>query len=271
MDSIDLRHQTPVRSGRQVKSPGQGQKATPPGKGQRARLRSGTSGDQIDSVVEHDGTHLTKVGSQEIELPLVRIAEDLAIALLITVDLGVGFTARAGAELAEELRDLDVDIVASVATMGIPLAIEVSRALELDDYLIFQKTPKIHLADAIAEPVKSITTGGDQKLLFDRARVPVAEGRRVALVDDVISTGASVRAALRLLRGVGAEPVAVGVLLTEAQAWRETLGEDARLIRSLGAIPLFRYGPDRLLTEDWEGTAGVVGAAQAARPQTSRQ
>jgi adenine phosphoribosyltransferase len=218
-------------------------------------------------VVERDGTHPTKVGSQQIDLPLVRIADDLAIALLITVDLGVGFTERASQELADQLRDLDVDIVASVATMGIPLAIEVSRALGLDDYLIFQKTQKIHLSDAIAEPVKSITTGGTQKLLFDRARVPVASGRRVALVDDVISTGASIRAALRLLRGVGADPVAVGVLLTEAQAWRQTLGDDADLVRSLGSIPLFRNAPDGRVVHDWEGTAGVVGAAQAARPK----
>jgi adenine/guanine phosphoribosyltransferase-like PRPP-binding protein len=212
-------------------------------------------------VVEREGTYTTTVGTQDIDLPLVRIGEDLAIALLITVDHGVGFTERASRELAERLSDLRVDIVASVATMGIPLAIEVSRALGIDDYLIFQKTPKIHLADAITEPVKSITTGRSQMLLFDRARVPVASGRRVALVDDVISTGASVRAALRLLRGVGAEPVAVGTLLTEAQAWRSTLGDDAELVRSLGSIPLFRYRPDGTLSEDWEGNAGEVGAA----------
>jgi len=218
-------------------------------------------------VVQPEGIHRTKVGSQEIDLPLVRIADDLAIALLITVDLGVRFTELASRELAEELRDLDVDIVASVATMGIPIAIEVSRALGLDDYLIFQKTQKIHLSDAIAEPVKSITTGGAQKLLFDRARVQVAEGKRVALVDDVISTGGSVRAALNLLRGVGAEPVAVGVLVTEAQAWRNTLGQDADLVRPLGTIPLFRYDSEGTIREDWQGTAGEVGAAQAARPR----
>jgi adenine/guanine phosphoribosyltransferase-like PRPP-binding protein len=218
-------------------------------------------------VVQPEGMHRTKVGSQEIDLPLVRIADDLAIALLITVDLGVSFTAQASKEMAEVLRDLDVDIVASVATMGIPIAIEVSRALGLDDYLIFQKTQKIHLSDAIAEPVKSITTGGAQKLLFDRARISVAEGKRVALVDDVISTGGSVRAALKLLRGVGAEPVAVGVLLTEAQAWRNTLGEDADLVRPLGSIPLFRYGANGAITEDWQGAAGEIGAAQAARPR----
>ena len=216
-------------------------------------------------MVNHDGIYKTNVGSQEIELPVVRIADDLAIALLITVDFGVRFTEVAARELAEELRELDVEIVASVATMGIPLAIEVSRALGLDDYLIFQKTKKIHLADAISEPVRSITTDSAQSLLFDRARVAVAAGRRVALVDDVISTGASIRAALRLLRSVGAEPVAVGVLLTEAQAWRQTLGEDEELVRSLGAIPLFRYGSAGDRSEDWEGAAGEVGAAQAAR------
>jgi len=90
--------------------------------------------------------------------------------------------------------------------MGIPLAIEVSRALGLDDYVILQKTPKIHLADAIAEPVKSITTGAPQRLLFDRARVAAVAGRRVGVVDDVISTGASLSAALKLLRSVEASP-----------------------------------------------------------------
>ena len=129
-------------------------------------------------MVVSEGIYTTKVGAQDIDLPLVRIGEDLAIALLITVDHGVGFTERASKELADRLSDLDVDIVASVATMGIPLAIEVSRALGIDDYLIFQKTPKIHLADAISEPVKSITTGSRQMLLFDRARVHAASGRR---------------------------------------------------------------------------------------------
>jgi adenine/guanine phosphoribosyltransferase-like PRPP-binding protein len=217
-------------------------------------------------VVERDGTYRAMVGPEEVELPLVRIADDLAIALLITVDHGVAFTERAAGHLAEQLREYDVEIVASVATMGIPLAIEVTRSLGLDDYLIFQKTPKVHLSDAITEPVKSITTGGAQRLLFDRSRVPAAQNRRVALVDDIISTGGSVRAALRLLRKVGAEPVAVGALLTEGRVWKQTLGDDATLVRSLGAIPLFRHGADGELVEDWEGTPGEVGAAQIAKP-----
>src|ERR1700691_1037720 len=98
------------------------------------------------------------VGSQLIDLPLVQVAPEVSIALLISVDHGVGFAEKAGRELAEQLVTFDPEIVASVATMGIPLAIEVTRALGLDDYVILHKTRKIHLADAISEPVRSITT-----------------------------------------------------------------------------------------------------------------
>ena len=78
-------------------------------------------------------------------------------------------------------------------------------------------------------------------------------GKRVALVDDVISTGASVNAALRLLRRVGAEPVAIGTMLTEGATWRSALGAAADQVRALGAIPVFRPGPDGTLAEDWQG------------------
>ncbi|MCU1490431.1 MAG: phosphoribosyltransferase [Acidimicrobiaceae bacterium] len=198
-------------------------------------------------------TYRTRIGSQQPEIPVVPLSDELAIALFITVDHGVRFMARAGQDLAEVLLPYRVEVVVSVATMGIPLAIEVTRALGLDDYLILQKTPKIHLSDAIDEPVKSITTGTVQRLLFDRARTAVVTGKRVALIDDVVSTGASVRAALALVRRVGGEPVAIGTLLTEGRSWERALGEDAALVRSLGSIPLFRRSSDGALVEDWQG------------------
>jgi adenine/guanine phosphoribosyltransferase-like PRPP-binding protein len=200
-----------------------------------------------------EGTYRVRVGSQVLDVPLVRLSEDLTIALLITVDHGVAFAARAGAELAERLAPFDIEIVVSVATMGIPLAIEATRALGLDDYVILHKTPKIHLADAVAQPVRSITTAAQQRLLFDRARLGAVEGRRVAVVDDVISTGASSQAASALVRAIGAEPVAIGALLTEGGSWRERLGADAGLVHTLGAVPLFRRDGAGSLHEDWEG------------------
>jgi adenine/guanine phosphoribosyltransferase-like PRPP-binding protein len=218
-------------------------------------LRMGTEAVRVFPVVDAVGRFKTRIGAQEVDLPLVPIADDLAIALLITVDHGVRFAEQAGTELAELLAPFEAEVVVSVATMGIPLAIEVTRALNLDDYLILQKTPKIHLQDAISEPVTSITTGAPQRLLFDRARISAVAGRRVAVVDDVISTGASVCAALNILRRVGAEPVVIGAMLTEASTWRVALGEDAARVHALGGIPVFRRHESGELVEDWDGSS----------------
>jgi adenine phosphoribosyltransferase len=198
-------------------------------------------------------TYSTEIGTQHVALPVVSLNEQLALALLITVDMGVEFMSTAGRELADILRPYNVDIVATVATMGIPVVVEVTRHLGLDQYVILHKTPKIHLSDAVSEPVRSITTDVDQRLLFDRARIKDVAGRRVALVDDVISTGASTGASLRLLRGVGAEVVAIGTLVTEGSLWRSALGDDAQMVRALGSIPVFRPDGSGGLVEDWVG------------------
>ena len=200
-----------------------------------------------------EGTYSVEIGSQRVDLPLVSLNDQLSLALLITVDMGVEFISKAGEELADILRPYDVDIVATVATMGIPVVVEVTRHLGLDQYVILHKTPKIHLADAVSEPVRSITTDAEQRLLFDRARIKDVEGRRVAIVDDVISTGASTGAALRLLRRVGADVVVIGTLVTEASVWRSSLGDDAQKVRALGSIPVFRPDGSGGLVEDWVG------------------
>ncbi|MEU3269687.1 phosphoribosyltransferase family protein [Saccharomonospora sp. NPDC006951] len=183
--------------------------------------------------------HRARIGSQEVDLPLVDVSDTLTIALLMTIDHGVRFGETAGRDLACAVRDAEPQLVVSAATLGIPIAVEVSRALGIDDYLILQKSKKVHLRDALRETVESITSDGEQALLLDRARIPDVEGKRVVFVDDVISTGASVLAALRLLDRAGAEVVAIGALLTEGEDWRGALGERANLVRTLGSIPLF--------------------------------
>ena len=184
---------------------------------------------------------------------MVALTKELALALLITVDMGVEFMRRAGEELAGLLAPYEIDIVATVATMGIPVAIEVTRSLGLDQYVILHKTPKIHLADAVSEPVRSITTDAEQRLLFDRARIVDVANRRVAIVDDVISTGASTGAALRLLHSIDANVVAIGTLVTEGSLWRTSLGVDAERVHALGSIPVFRPASDGGFVEDWVG------------------
>ncbi len=190
-------------------------------------------------TIHHD-TYPAQVGSQVRDVPLIQVAPDVAIALLITSDHGVSFMAQACTELAELLEPTRPEVVATNATLGLPVAIEVTRALGLDDYLLLHKTPKIHLEDAFTEPLSSITTDGRQMLRLDRARQQLVAGRRVVLVDDVVSTGGTIAAGCRLLRSAGAELVGIGALLVEGTNWHETLGEDAARVRSLGTLPLFR-------------------------------
>ena len=197
-----------------------------------------------DPVRAYTDRYPVFIGSQHVELPVIPLRADLAIALLMTVDMGVRFLRTAGNELAEILEPAQPECIVSMATLGIPVAHEVSAAIGLDDYLILQKTPKIHLADSLRTPVSAITTEATQELLLDRRRIDLVRGRRVALVDDVISTGGSISAALRLLDEAGAEVVAIGALLTEGDGWKTAIGERSTLVRALGTIPVFTPAPD---------------------------
>jgi adenine phosphoribosyltransferase len=184
-------------------------------------------------------SYTVDIAGQPTELPIVAINDRLAISLLMVIDMGISFGERIGKALAARLAETKPDIVVGAATLGIPVAIEVSRHLGLDQYVIVQKSPKIHLGDALVEHVQSVTSSGSQRLLLDRRAIPLLRGRRVVVVDDVVATGSSLAATLKLVRQAGAEVVGVGVILTEAHDWREALGADAALVTGLGHIPQF--------------------------------
>jgi Orotate phosphoribosyltransferase len=179
------------------------------------------------------------VAGMKIDLPIVSITPDFAISLMMVIDLGVRFGEHVGRQLAKKLAPLEPDVIVGAATLGIPVAIEVSRALGLDDYAILQKSPKIHLGDALVQTITSITSKGDQKLLLDRRAIPLLQGKRVVVVDDVVASGSSLKGSVDLVRKAGGEVIGIGVILTEARAWQEKLGADAALIHSLAHIPQF--------------------------------
>ncbi|WP_097929535.1 phosphoribosyltransferase family protein [Monaibacterium marinum] len=180
------------------------------------------------------------IAGQVTSLPMLQLDDQRAIALLMDIEMGLAFGDHVGRSLADGFAALKPDIVVGSATLGIPVAMDVSRHLELDKYVILQKSPKFHLADALEEPVRSITTDEQQRLLLDRRQIPLLQGRRVVIVDDVIATGASMSAAMRLVRRAGAKVLAVGSILTEGNSWREALAQDAGLVHRLGHIPQFR-------------------------------
>ncbi|WP_119391124.1 phosphoribosyltransferase family protein [Taklimakanibacter lacteus] len=179
------------------------------------------------------------VAGRPVDLPIVPIKPDFAISLMMVIDLGVKFGEHVGRKLAARLAPLKPDIIVGAATLGIPVAIEVTRALGADHYVILQKSPKIHLGDALEQRISSITSKGEQRLLLDREAVPLIEGRRVVVVDDVVASGSSLKGALDLVRRAGGNVVGIGVILTEARDWQATLGADCALLHSLAHIPQF--------------------------------
>jgi adenine/guanine phosphoribosyltransferase-like PRPP-binding protein len=203
-------------------------------------------------------SYTVDIAGLAVELPLVPVSDTLAISLLIDVDRGVHFLDHIGKNLAAVFAADKPDIVVGTATLGIPVAIEVSRYLGLDRYLILQKSPKVHLQDALVEHLQSIASVGTQRLLLDRQAIPLLSGRRVLMVDDVIATGSSLAASIRLVRKAGGNIVGIGVILTEAHDWRDALGEDAALVKGLGHIPQFRI-------ENGKATI-IPSSTEAARP-----
>lgn len=189
------------------------------------------------------------VAGWPLELPIVPIKPDFAISLMMVIDLGVAFNAHCGAKLAEKLAHLKPDVIVGPATLGIPVAIELTRALGLDHYVVLQKSPKIHLGDALVQTITAITSKGEQRLLLDRKAVKHIAGKRVVVVDDVVASGGSLAGALALVRQAGGEVIAVGTILSEAHEWRRSLGEDAKLVHSLAHIPQFTRTDD---TAAWE-------------------
>jgi len=190
-------------------------------------------------------SYTVDIAGMDVELPLVPVSETLAISLLIDVDRGVKFLDHVGKHLAALFAQDRIDIVVGAATLGIPVAIEVTRYLGLDRYVILQKSPKVHLADALTESLQSIASVGKQRLLLDRQAIPLLAGKRVLLVDDVVATGSSLSAAIRLVRKAGGNLAGIGVILTEAHEWRSVLREDATLVRGLGHIPQFAIADGR--------------------------
>lgn len=148
-------------------------------------------------------------------LPIVAVAEDLKIAsfdILGDTEL-VTYLAPL---LAEKLPEIDYIVTAEAK--GIPLIHEISKVLKMDKYIVARKSIKPYMQNPLIKKVTSITTQKEQTLCLDGKDADLLHGKRVAIIDDVISTGESVRALEELLEGAGANVTAKAALLAEGSA-----------------------------------------------------
>jgi adenine phosphoribosyltransferase len=150
-------------------------------------------------------------------LPKVKISDKLAIASFVM--LGdtelIEKSARAIYEHPAFPR-FEVDVLVCPEAKAIPLAHAIANLLQVN-YIVARKSLKSYMKDPVVERVKSITTAGEQLLVLDGADVEKIRGRQVCIVDDVVSTGGSLKALENLLKKAGCRVIAkAAVLLEEA-------------------------------------------------------
>ena len=175
-------------------------------------------------------TYHLEVAGLERELPLCRAGEDLTIASFVIFG-DVELTCACAAELLKQAPSFDC-LVAPEAK-AIPLAHEMARQSGRNTYFLVRKAPKLYMDGVFETEVKSITTAQTQHLYMDGADAAQLKGKRVLILDDVISTGESLRAVERLVEQASGQVVARMAVLAEGDA------RDRDDITVLGGIPLF--------------------------------
>lgn len=165
------------------------------------------------------------------DLRLFQIKPGLKIAILNI--LGDTELVQASAkELAAKLKDTDYDVLVTAEAKSIPLA----HALSVETkkpYVVLRKSYKPYMGEALKAETLSITTGQPQTLILDEKDVEMMKGRKVVIVDDVISTGSTLQGMKAILDKAGSNIVAETAIFTE--------GDKAQWsnIISLGHLPLF--------------------------------
>ena len=171
-----------------------------------------------------------KVAGLERDLPICKVTDSLYIA---------GFVVFGDQELtvacARELLKVapEYDYLITAEAKGIPIAHEMARQSGARKYFLARKGPKLYMTGVFESSVKSITTAKEQKLYLDTADAELMKGKRILIVDDVISTGESLLALEKLVEKAGGIVAGRMAVLAEGDA------QDRDDIIYLEKLPLF--------------------------------
>ncbi len=163
-------------------------------------------------------------------LPLCKVNDKLYIAAFVMFG-DVELTKVCAEELLKIAPEHDIMITAE--SKGIPLLYEMARQSGVNNYLLARKGPKLYMQDIITVDVDSITTEKKQILCISGADAESMRGKRVLIVDDVISTGESLAALSKLVETAGGNIVGKMAVLAEGDAI------ERHDITCLAPLPLF--------------------------------
>lgn len=209
-----------------------------------------TGGERAGDVLESAVRKYTGQAHYDIEvaglsrrLPLVQVAPDLHIASFNMLGDTELVRVCAGA-LVGLLRGVEFDLLLAPEAKAIALA---QSFCEQHDpkaprrHIILRKSVKAFMRDAVSVPVNSITTKGSQQLVLDGCDAAFLKGKRVLMIDDVVSTGGTYRAMAELVNKVGAIPVAAAAVLREGNFDLSSITAQLGFeICCLAPLPVFR-------------------------------
>ncbi len=175
-------------------------------------------------------THKMTIAGCERHLPICRVTDDLYIGAFVIFG-DVELTVACATELLKKAPEYDYMITAE--SKGIPLAYEMARQAGDSKWFLARKAPKLYMQNIFSVKVRSITTAAEQTLYLDGADAEMMKGKRILIVDDVISTGESLRAVEELVKQAGGIIAGRMAILAEGDAQNR---ED---IQYLEKLPVF--------------------------------
>ena len=176
-------------------------------------------------------TYSIEIAGLKRNLRLFQIAPGLRIAILNI--LGDTELVQACAKaLAKKLERVDYDILVTAEAKSIPLAYALSVETK-KPYIVLRKSYKPYMGDAIQAETLSITTGKPQTLILDEKDKDLVDGKKVVIVDDVISTGSTLQGMRMIMDKAGGKVTAETAILTEGEKsqWLQII--------ALGHLPIF--------------------------------
>ena len=163
-------------------------------------------------------------------LPFIPISEEMAFASFVVLG-DTELVSACAPELVAKIGE--VDAIVTAEAKGIALAYEVSKELGHKEFIVARKSTKSYMKDVVSASVHSITTAGEQHLYLDGKDADKIRGKRVCLLDDVISTGGSLKALDALAEQTQCTIVGQAAVLAEGDA------SERKDIIFLEPLPLF--------------------------------
>lgn len=176
-------------------------------------------------------TYPIEIAGLKRDLRLFQVAPGLRIAILNILG-DTELVQACGKALAEKLEAVTYDVLVTAEAKSIPLAYALSVETK-KPYIVLRKAYKPYMGDAIQAETLSITTGQPQTLILDEKDRELVKGKKVIIIDDVISTGSTLQGMRMIMEKAGAAVVAETAILTE--------GEKSQWLNiiALGHLPLF--------------------------------